>query len=119
MGSRYEWFVNPFQDFLFHAIIIGVNVSNMKVKEDINSAFVFILEKHLINKNDVIYLDFDVINKDGYFKLIGMNSISALWLSGIIPNDTSLVLANNTFVLGDREYHYNGKTYKLTYKKVR
>jgi hypothetical protein len=119
MGSKYEWFVNPFQDFLFQAIILGADVSDEKLKENINSAFVFILEKHLINKNDVIYLDFDVINNNDHFKLVGMNSISALWLSGIIPDDTALVLENNMFELDDYEYRYNNRTNKLTYKKVR
>jgi hypothetical protein len=116
MGIKYTWNKNnPFHDFLFKAIIIGVDVANKKSRGDIVAAFTYILKNYLENESDVVYLDFDIINDDGYVKVIGNNAISALWLSGIIPNDISSVLKSNTLIIGNREYKYNKKTKQLKY----
>ncbi len=117
MGNRYNWLENPFQDYLFKLLMIGVDISSEKHKNEINVAFTYILENYLINKKDVIYLDFEIIGNKDYFKVIGKNSVSALWLCGIVPDDTEFVLRNNSFLIEDLKYVYNQKTCKLTYKK--
>jgi hypothetical protein len=120
MGSKYEWNKNnPFHDFLFKAIMIGIDVADKKSRNDITAAFTYILKNYLENESDIVYLDFDIINNDGHIKIIGNNAISALWLSGIIPNDVSTALKNNTLIIGNREYKYNKKTKQLKYSIIK
>ena len=115
MGNEYRWGINPFQDFLLNSIMYDVDISNKLTKRDIDTAFKYILENILINTDEIIYLDFEIIRKENHFKVRGKNSISALWLSGFIPSDATLIIKNNAFIIGDKKYQYNKKTKELTY----
>ena len=115
MGQIYLWNKNPFRDFLLRSLIYGVDISDKNAKADINNTFNYILENVLKNEEDAVYLDFSITNKNNHFKLTGKNAISALWFSGILPEDTSEIFKQNIFIFGDRKYTYNKKTKELKY----
>jgi hypothetical protein len=100
MGSLYQY---------------GIDVSDKKNISNVEASFRYILENSLNDKNDVLYLDFEITCVDNYIKVIGKNAPSALWLSGILINNASELIKNDTFVISDRKYHFNSKTNKLTY----
>jgi hypothetical protein len=115
MGSRYEWGrQNPFQDILVKAMLLHADVADEKSKGGVTDAFSFILRNFLENEGDIVYLNFEITDEDGYVKVTGNNSVTALWLSGIIPDDTAAILEHNRIIIGDRKYVYNTKTKKLT-----
>lgn len=115
MGNRYALGYNPFRDFLIQSILYGADLSNKEMKGDIHAAFSFILQNVLDNPNGIVYLDFDIVGDKNHIKIVGKNSISALWLSGIFPPNTDFILKNNNFKIGNRLYKYNKKTKALTY----
>jgi len=117
MGKRYNWDINPFQDFMVRSIMYNVDVADENYEADIYSSFAMILEE-IVDDNDIKHLDFEIKMKDNSFKLIGKNAVTALWLTGIFPRDLNFVLKNKVFLIGDRKYKYNKKTYKLTYTIV-
>jgi hypothetical protein len=110
MGSEYVDGRNPFRDFLLRSLEFG-----LELKADISSSFTYILKNVLDNPEDAVYLDFEIINIDNYFKIIGKNALSALWLSGILVDNAGIIMKNNTFVIGNRKYFYDNKTNELTY----
>jgi hypothetical protein len=116
MGSKYVIGYNPFQDFLMQSIIYGADLSNKRIKTDIHAAFAFILQNVLDNQNDVVYLDFDIVGDKNNIKVVGKNAVSAVWLSGVFPDNIDLMLKKNVFRIGNRIYKYNKKTKELTYK---
>jgi hypothetical protein len=115
MGNEYVYGRNPFQDFLIKSLEFDMDISDKKSKGEINASFTYILQNVLDNANDALYLDFEIINIDNHFKVVGKNALSALWLSGILVDNAALVMKNNTFVIGNRKYHFNEKTNELTY----
>lgn len=118
MGRSYEFGYNPFRDFLLISLEYDLDISDKKLKKEIHESFRYILENVLNNPEEVIYLDFEITNNDKYFKLVGKNAITALWLSGIIPSDADNILKSNTFIISDRKYVYNTKKKELTYKLI-
>ena len=116
MGSNYVWGINPFQDFMFQSIMYNIDVSDKNLKNDIHNTFINILQNYLKNNNDIVYLDFKIINNNGYYKLIGNNMISALWFSGIIPNNVDSVLSTNKYHVDNIEYNYDKRRKILTFK---
>ena len=118
MGSEYVYNKNPFRDFLLESLMMDVDISTKEAKRDINSAFRYILGNILINEKEMVYLDFEIINKDNHFKLQGKNSISALWLTGFFPSDATLIIKSTTFVIGNRKYVFNKETNELTYSVI-
>jgi hypothetical protein len=118
MGSPYKYGRNPFQDFLLKTIEFDIDISDKKLKNEINSTFTYILENVLDNEKDALLLDFEIINVDNYFKIIGKNAVSALWLSGILVDNAELVMKNNTFIIGSKKYYYNNKTHELTHAQI-
>ena len=119
MGSRYKFGINPFQDFLFTSILYGANIADKEFEADIYVGFVTILEYFVSDKNDVQFLDFEVEGKDGYFKVVAKNAITALWLSGIFPRNTRQVMDTNEFVMENMKYKFNVKTKKLSYRLMK
>jgi len=116
MGNAYSWGYNPFRDLLFQSIMYDNDISEINLKPDIYAAFANILEDILNDQNDVKYLDFDIVKRDGYFKLIGNNPISAMWMICVFPKDIKAVLKTNEFKLDNITYKYNPKTRTLTNK---
>jgi hypothetical protein len=95
------------------------NISDDEFQSEIRAAFTYLLQNILDNENDVVHLDFKIVGKDNYFKIVGKNAITAVWLSGIFPKNSNLMLKNNTFIIGNRKYNFNEKTCKLTYTIIK
>ena len=119
MGRTYKWDENPFQDFLFKSLMFGADISDKDFEADIYVAFVTMLEYILKEKGVAENLDFEIRKKDAYFKVVAKNSISALWLSGIFPNEPRKVLETNEFKFENVKYRFNPKTKKLTYRLIK
>jgi hypothetical protein len=118
MGSEYVYGNNPFRDFLLESIMINVDISTKEAKRDIDSAFKYILGNILINRDEIVYLDFEIIKNEEHYKIQGKNSISALWLSGFFPSDGSKIIKSTTFIIGNKKYVFNKETNELTYTTV-
>jgi len=118
MGSSYKWSMNPFRDFLFSSILMGTDITNKEHEADIYVGFVTILE-YFVPNNDAQYLDFEIGNKDNYFKVVAKNAITALWLSGVFPDNPKQVLETNEFIFENLKYKFNVKTKKLSYRQIR
>jgi hypothetical protein len=118
MGSLYKFGRNPFQDFLLKSIEFDVRYIRQKIKNELSAYFTYILENVLNNRKDALLLDFEIKREGEYYKVLGKNALSALWLSGILVDNTELIMKNNTFVIGNRKYHFNNKTYELTHTKI-
>lgn len=110
MANEYNWGINPFENALLDIIIKGGNIGSKNNKDTIVDIFKYILSLYLKNIKDMVYLDFEIINNRGYYKVIGNNFITALWLSGIIPENTTSVIESN-------EYAYDGYHYSFDYIK--
>lgn len=119
MARTYQININPFQDFLFMSMIHGVDLADKEYEADIYVGFITILEYIVPDKNDTQYLDFEINGKDGYYKVVAKNAISALWLSGIFPRNPRTVMNDNEYVIDDIKYKFNPKTKKLTYQSIK
>ena len=119
MGKSYSWDVNPFQDFLFGSIMNGVDITDKEIETEIYMAFFSILEYYVPDENQKIYLDFEIRNKKGSFKVVAKNIITALWLSGIFPSNLKKVMVDNEYIIENMKYKYNQKTKKLTYQLIK
>jgi len=119
MGRTYRWNENPFRDFLFRSMLYGTDIGDKEFEADIYVGFATILEYFVPNKYDTQYLDFEIKNNDGHYKVVAKNAISALWISGIFPNNPKQVLETSEFILEDIRYKFNAKTKKLTYKFIK
>ncbi len=115
MASKYITGFNPIQDFLFQSMIYGVDLSNKKQFKDIQSSIIFILQNVLENQKDIIHLDFQIKGSKNQIKVVGKNMITALWLSGVFPQNIDEILINNKYDFDDISFEYNVKTKKLTY----
>jgi len=119
MGSDYKWNINPFQDFLFEIIMNDIDITNKEMKLDIQIAFSRILEYYVPDKFENQYLDFELKNKKGSFKVTAKNIVTALWLSGIFPKNPKKVMDANEFIIENLKYKFNTKTKKLTYQLIK
>ena len=70
------------------------------------------------NKKDAVYLDFKITKKEKHYKVVALNFISALWLSGIFPENTDTVIRDNKFELENILYKYDKRSKKLKYKSI-
>lgn len=119
MGTAYKYGTNPFRDYLVMSLVHGIDVSEKRFKSEISETFSYILQNVLNDPEDVLYLDFKIQKKKGYYKVFGKNAISSIWLSGILPTDIETVLNDNRFIIGDKEYCYDKKTSELKYKLIK
>jgi hypothetical protein len=115
MGELYNWGYNPIQDFLFNAVINNVDISDKKMRNDLDNTISYILETSFENENDGAYLDYDIVKTGNKYKVIGNNIITALWFLGIPLSDVRSIIDNNSVIIGDRRYKFNNKTKKLSY----
>ena len=118
MADEYVYGINPFNDVLVEMVRAGIDLKSKKTKFEINESFKYILENVLEDEKISVHLKFDIVDDNGWCKLIGKNSISALWLSGVFISDVDLILNNTRFVIGDRKYVYNKKKCELIYKST-
>lgn len=107
MASSYMWGQNPVRDTLLQMMAIGVDISDSKFKAELNRIIYHILYNILRNGEDLIYLDFKIKKVDMYYKVIGNNIISALWLSGMIPKNPQAVMDANECHIGDKVYTFD------------
>jgi hypothetical protein len=118
MANQYKWDINPFSDSLLEIMIRGGNIVHKDNKKIIFDIFKYILELYLKNEKDIIYLDFQIVNKVEYYTVVGNNIISALWLSGIMPDDSLSVMEKNEFTTKDYRYTFDYKSKKLKYESI-
>jgi len=119
MGSSYVYGMNPFRDFLVESLKYGVDVGSKRQKRDIDTSFKFILENVLNNEKEAVHLDFEITNQNGWYKVVGKNPPSALWLSGILVENVDTMLDMKVFTIGDRRYKYDKKKGELTFKLIK
>jgi len=117
MGKTYEWNLNPFRDFLFMSMMYGTDLADKEFEVDIFVGFSTILDYFVLEKDSREFLDFQIKGKDGYYKVVGNNIVSALWLLGIFPPNPRQVIKTNEFVLENIKYRFNPKTKKITYQQ--
>jgi hypothetical protein len=109
MGSEYVWGKKPVQDTLLQMIAMGIDISDVQFKEELDHIFTLIIEIHLKNQEDLVYLDFKIKKTDMHYKLIGNNIVSALWLSGIIPKNPTAIMDANECHVGNAIYTFDKK----------
>ena len=119
MARTYNWNNNPFQDYLFAQLLFDNDINGNDVEADIYIGINSILKYFLYNTNDLMYLDFDIKKKNNYFRVVCKNIVTALWLSGIFPDDGNVVINTNEFVVDNKKYKFNKKTKKLTYRIIK
>lgn len=115
MASEYKFGSNPFQDFLMESLMYDVDISDKEFIKEISSSLRLILENMLENPKEALYLEFDIKKDNEHYRIIGKNSVSALWLSGIIVDDAELIKNNSNFKLGNKLYTYDKNSHKLSY----
>ena len=118
MANQYKWNINPFSDSLLDIMIKGGDIGHKDNSDIIFDIFKYIVHLYIINKNDIKYLDFEIKNKNEYYTVIGNNIISALWLSGVMPDNSLLVLEKNEFTTKEYKYTFDKKNKKLIYKPL-
>jgi len=119
MGSKYVYGMNPFKDYLLEAIKYDFDISDSKMKLEIDSSFKFILKNVLNNGKEAVHLDFEITKDNNYYKVIAKNAPSALWLSGVLVENVDDMLDSNVFIIGDRKYKYNKKRGSLTFTIIK
>jgi hypothetical protein len=115
MATNYIWNTNPIQDILMNMLLSNVNITNGDAKQELHNIFTQVIEPYLNNSGDLVYLDFNIKNNKNYYRVISNNLVSALWLSGILPENPNEVMRNNRYKYGNFIYHYDIKTHKLVY----
>jgi len=115
MGSEYNFGINPFRDFLIKVMEYGADISKSRNKKEIDISFRYILENVLKNEKEAVHLDFEITNKDGFYKIIAKNPPTAFWLSGILVENVDDMMDKNVFIIAGRKYKYNKKTGDLTF----
>lgn len=118
MGSKYEWNINPFRDFLFSSIMHGVDITDKEFEVEIYVAFSAMLE-YFVDELNNEYLDYNIKKNDGKFKVVGNNLITSLWLSGIFPDKPNDVINKKEYVIENVKYKFNEKTKKLTHRLIK
>lgn len=109
MGSSYVWGQNSVRDTLLQMVSLGVDISDVQFKRELNEIITIIIENHLRDKEDLIYLDFKIKKSGIHYKVIGNNIVSALWLSGILPRNPEAVMDANECHIGGRIYTFDKK----------
>lgn len=118
MGKLYEWGYNPFKDYLFDLMLKNVDISKTKTQKNIENDFYVILNYYLNNEKDIVYLDFDIIEIDDTYELVANNFISALWFSGLLPDDCEEVMNEGELIVDDHVYWFDDQQHKLKKEKV-
>jgi len=118
MGSLYKFGINPFQDFLMFIIMNNKNASKEELRANIENVFVDILKTVLRNEMDIVFLNFNIVEKNDHVIVKGNNLISALWLSGIFPKDIEIILKDKLFIYENKKYCFDEKRKKLTHSII-
>lgn len=120
MGNKYEWNINPFQDFLLASLLYNTDITDKELEIEIYVAFSSLLNYIAsYSEKELELLDFDIKKRKNKFMIIGNNFISALWLSGIFPENPKQIINKNEYLVDNKNYKFNTKTKKLTYKIIK
>lgn len=119
MASNYEWGINPFRDFLMSSLEYDVDISDKEIETDVYIGFTTILKYFNYDEKYEKFLDYEIRKDDICFRLVPQNALTALWVSGIMPKNPDDILNNNKFEIGNREYKFNRKTKRLTFKELK
>lgn len=114
MGSEYNWNINPIHDYFLSLVMEGTDISDKSFEGNLYSDISFIISE-IVDDEYLSYLDFEIRNNNGIFAVIGLNVVSALWLSGIFVEDLDAVSKTTIFLVGNKKYKYNKKNNELTY----
>jgi hypothetical protein len=107
MANSYAWGLNPVRDALLQMIFIGMDISDRRFKAELYQIFSYIIENHLKNREDLVYLDFKIKKTDMHYKIIGNNIVSALWLSGVVLKNPTAVMNANECHIGDKIFTFD------------
>ena len=118
MAYSYDWGLNPFQDFIFD-FITDTDIMDNELEVEIYIGFTTILQYFKYDEKYEKYLDYVIKKKDICIKVIPQNGLTALWLSGIFPQNPDDILETNEFEVGDTLYKFNEKTKRLTHKLLK
>ena len=118
MASEYYWGYNVFQDVLINATLNEINISDDNFKSKLNGVFSQIIINYLENKSDIVYLDFEISSIGCKYELVANNFITALWLSGVFPDNVKYTIHNDEYSYDDGSFTYNKKTKKLKFKNI-
>lgn len=116
MANNYEWGNNIFSDVLLTSILNGAEINDSNLKPQLYDIFSQIVEQITKNQKDIIYLDFDIKLNGIKYKLVANNFITALWFSGIFPENIYNLLDKTEYKNKFGQYSYNKKTKKITVK---
>ena len=118
MAELYRYGRNLIQDLLFNIIIITEDKFEKQIDKITNSIDSFIYE--IVNDDhDFKFLDYEIeIYNHYYIKIISNNIITALWFSGIKPDNCNDVYRENSLKLDDKIYSFNKKKKKLIVKQI-
>lgn len=118
MSEMYEWGYNPLKDFLFQLILKDHDISDDEIFNDIVDNILYMLRYLNISEDCLTNLDFEIKKKgDSYFKIVPHNIITAMWFTGVLINDCSFEIDNNSIIFENYIYKFNKKTKKLTWKE--
>lgn len=118
MNEVYEWGYNPIRDFLFQLILNGLDISEDENFNGVVDNVIYMLKHMGIGEDCIAHLDFEIKKKkNGYFKVIPYNMLTAMWFSGFFIKNCGLVIENNSITLDGIRYKFNKKTKKLTWQE--
>ncbi|HPC09451.1 MAG TPA: hypothetical protein PLN85_00055 [archaeon] len=117
MGSKFQVSNNFIENYLLYLIFNNIDLSNKDVLTKTHATFVQILQKNKGVGENIVFLDFDIKGDNVYIKVIPKNFISALWLSGIFPENVYDLIDKNQCLVDNVVIKFNKKTKRLTYKK--
>lgn len=120
MGNSYEHNRNMLNDFLLQLQLLGNDIAAPEFKEGIEENTMFMLQGMGIPYEDLQYLDFK-LKKDGeiYVRVMAHNIVSALWFSGIFPENCESAFLNNSAVIGGIKYKFNKRTKRLSWERIK
>lgn len=118
MARRYKYGYNLYNDYLTHLMLNGDDISDKKIGTNIYNVFSSIISYYLDDQNDLIYLDYKIVNNEGIFKILPLNFITALWLCDIFVDELEIVNESNHLEIEGVEYSYNKETFKLEINNI-
>lgn len=107
MASEYIRGVNPFEEYLIHTLLEGIDLTVEEDVDEVFSSMVYLLELILGTDEHNHLFSFDIINDDEKYLVFGNNLITSLWLIGIFPDNVEKVILDNSFTYDGMIYSYD------------
>lgn len=121
MAHEYVKGYNLVEDFFVYSLMNSIDLTDKNLKIDIYNSLVSVLEVMLLEDemNYISSFEFKIERDGDKYKVIGGNFLSALWLSGIFPDDIEETVLKNTLILEDKIYTFDEKTERLIIKRLK